>query len=319
MKLYQVTAVLAFIATGVIATPAGSEKDNKYPDKHGEDSYPGKKGDDNYGPGKGNGGHGDDNDDQEYVHGGKGYGGKGHGDKGKKYEWDIERCDLCPYNPKSWSGYEPKGHSYKRPCPEDKKKCQKYAYDYSKATYSGSFSEFQKCSQGDNYKVTGKVGACSGYGKAQCLIVQYEDWEKWSDKIAYLGLYSYKKEGPKDKKYLNFNKYCKKNKCAVPIEKVPGYPKFKDSVWVGIDDDQCREDYKKGRKGGEYDSKKGGKDGDYDSKKGNHGDDYDDGEVEEYKNHGKGFSHGGYEAVKYLELDIEAKYSKKCAEFCCCA
>ncbi|CEI64290.1 hypothetical protein FVEN_g11086 [Fusarium venenatum] len=276
MKLYQVTAVLAFISTGVLATPSGYDKDNKSPEKHGDDNYPGKKGDDDYRPGKGYG----NEYDEEYGPGGKRYNGKGRGDKGKKYEWDIERCDWCPYNSKSWNGYEPKGRGYKRPCPEDKKKCQKYDHDYSKATYSGYFSESQKCSKGDDYKVTGKVGACSGYGKAQCLIVQYEDWEKWSDKIAYLGLYSYKKEGLKDKKYLNFNKYCKKNKCVVPVEKVPGYPKFKDSVWVGIDDNQCREDYKKG---------------------------------------GKVYPRGRYEEVKYLKLDIEAKYSKKCAEFCCCA
>ncbi|KAM0359004.1 hypothetical protein HYE67_008564 [Fusarium culmorum] len=300
MKLYQVTAVLAFITTGVIATPSGYDKDNKFPEKHSDDNYPGKKGDDEYGSG------------------GKGYDGKGREDKGKKHEWDIERCDWCPYNPKSWYGYEPKGRGYKRPCPEDKNKCQKYAYDYSKATYSGVFSEFQKCSKGDNYKVTGKVGACSVYGKVQCLIVQYEDWEKWSDKIAYLGLYSYKKESPKDKKYLNFNKYCKKNKCVVPIEKVPGYPKFKDNVWVGIGDDQCRKDYKKGNKENDYEYKKGGK-GDYDSKKRGNGGDYDDDEVEEYKKGGKGSSRGRYEEAKYLELNIEAKYSKKCAEFCCCA
>ncbi|KAL6919412.1 hypothetical protein FSST1_003438 [Fusarium sambucinum] len=314
MKLYQVTAVLAFIATGVLATPSGYDKDNKSPEKHGDDNYPGKKGGDDYRPGKGYGN--DDDDDEEYGPGGKGY-------NGKKYEWDIERCDWCPYNPKSWNGYEPKGRGYKRPCPEDKKKCQKYAYDYSKANYSGYFSEFQKCSKGDDYKVTGKVGACSGYGQAQCLIVQYEDWEKWSDKIAYLGLYSYKKEGLKDKKYLNFNKYCKKNKCVVPVEKVPGYPKFKDSVWVGIDDDQCREDYKKGDKKGDkkhdYDYKKGGKGDDYDSKKGRDGDDYDDDEVEEYKKGGKVYPRGRFEEVKYLKLNIEVKYSKKCAEFCCCA
>ena len=302
MKLYQVTAVLAFIATGVIATPGGFDKDIKSPEKHGEDNYPGKKGDDDYRGGKGHGGH-DDDDDEEF-----GRGGKGRDDKGKKYEWDIERCDWCPYNPKVWVGYEPKGRGYKRSCPEDKKKCQKYAYDYSKATYSGYFSEFQKCSKGDNYKVNGKVGACSGYGKAQCLIVQYEDYEKWSDKIAYLGLYSYKKEGAKDKKYLNFNKYCKKNKCVVPIQKVPGYPKFKDSVYVGIDDDQCREDFKKGGKGNDHDNKKGGK-----------GDGYDDDEVDEYKKHGKNYPRGRYDEAKYVKLDIEAKYSKKCAEFCCCA
>ncbi|KAJ4137564.1 hypothetical protein NW768_003151 [Fusarium equiseti] len=313
MKLYQVTTVLAFIATGVIATSGGFDKDIESPEKHGEDNYPGKKGDDDYRGGKGHGDYEDD-DDNEY-----GRGGKGRGDKGKKYEWDIERCDWCPYNPKAWVGYEPKSRGYKRPCPEDKKKCQKYAYDFSKATYSGSFSEFQKCSEGDNYKVNGKVGACSGYGKAQCLIIQYEDWEKWSDKIAYLGLYTYKKEGPKDKKYLNFNKYCKKDKCAVPIEKVPGYPKFKDSVYVGIDDDQCREDFRKGGKGNHHGNKKGGKDDGYDSKKGRHGADYDDGEVNEYKKHGKNYPRGRYDEVKYIELDIEAKYSKKCADFCCCA
>ncbi|CAG7561503.1 unnamed protein product [Fusarium equiseti] len=262
MKLHQVTAVLAFIATGVIATPGGFDKDIKSPEKHGEDKYPGKKGDDDYRGGKGHGGY-DDDDDEEY-----GRGGKGRGYKGKKYEWDIERCDWCPYDPKAWVGYEPKGRGYKRSCPGDKKKCQKYAYDYSKATYSGSSSEFQKCSKGDNYK----------------------------------------KEGPKDKKYPNFNKYCKKDKCVVPIEKVPGYPKFKDSVYVGIDDDQCREDFKKGGKGNDHGNKKGGKD-----------DDYDDGEVDEYKKHGKNYPRGRYDEVKYLKLNIEAKYSKKCTEFCCCA
>ncbi|GKU10384.1 unnamed protein product [Fusarium langsethiae] len=115
------------------------------------------------------------------------------------------------------------------------------------------------------------------------------------------------------------NKYCKKNNCVVPIEKVPGYPKFKDSVWVGIDDDQCRDDYKKDDKENDYEYKKGGKDDDYESKKGRNGDDYDDDEVDEYKKGGKGSSRGQYEEVKYLKLDIEAKYSKKCAEFCCCA
>ncbi|RGP79718.1 hypothetical protein FLONG3_2162 [Fusarium longipes] len=280
MKLYQVTVVLAFIATGVIATPADFDKDIKSPEKHGDGSYSGKKGDDDYSPGKGHGN--DDDDDEDY----------GRGDKGKKYEWDIERCDWCPYNPKSWLEYEPKGRGYKRPCPEDKKKCQKYAYDYSKATYPGVFSEFQKCSKGDNYKVTGKIGACSGYGKAQCLIVQYEDWEKWSDKLAYLGLYSYTKEGPKDKKYLNFNKYCKKNKIASGLEStMTSAARTSRRVTRRMTD----------------------------SKKGRQGNAYDDEDAEEYEKRGDGFSRGRYEKVKYVELDIEPKYSKKCAEFCCCA
>ncbi|KAM0428823.1 hypothetical protein ACHAQK_011419 [Fusarium lateritium] len=355
MKLHQVTAVLAFIATGAIASPAGiAEKDyNKEPEKNGNDYLP-KKGDEKHDGGK------------DYPS--KEYGGKGYGDKGKKYEWDIERCDSCPYSPKSWP--EPKGSygkGYKKTCPEDKKKCQKYAYDYSKAIYSGVVSQYLKCSEGDNYKVAAKIGPCGGYSKEQCLNVVYEDWDKYSDKIAFLGLYTYKKESIESKKYLNFNKYCKKNECHVPVEKIPGYPKFKDNVFVGIDAGQCREPkpnwggyggkkggkgeeeekygYKNGGKGDkeeDYESKKGHKDEDkdehdskksgkgedekYGSNKGYKGDDKDDykpkkGEYtdEDKKHESRGLGFSGGDKVKFIELDIEAKFSKKCAEFCCCA
>ncbi|CAJ0545524.1 Ff.00g089970.m01.CDS01 [Fusarium sp. VM40] len=315
MKLHQVTAVLAFIATGAIASPAGiADKDyNNSPEKNGNDYLPKKGGEKHDG-------------DDDYTS--KGYGGKGHGDKGKKFEWDIERCDSCPYSSKSWP--EPKGSygkGYKRTCPEDKKKCQKYAYDYSKATYSGYASQNLKCSEGDHYRVAAKIGSCGGYSKEQCLNVVYEDWDKYSDKIAFLGLYTYKKEGIENKKYLNFNKYCKKNECHVPVEKVPGYPKFKDNVWVGIDAGQCREPKPKW---GGYDGKKGGKgdeDEKYGSNKGYKGDDEDDykpkkggkGDYDDDKKHeSRGLGFSGRDKVKFIELDIEAKYSKKCAEFCCC-
>ncbi|KAM0556818.1 hypothetical protein ACHAPJ_005878 [Fusarium lateritium] len=338
----------------------GGKHDGNYGhDNNDNYGYGGKHGDkhDGKNDGKHGGNYGNNNNDN-YGYGGK-HGGK-HGDKGQKYNYDLERCDWQPYNAKSWLGYGDNkgrhGNGFKRPCPEDKKKCKKYDYDYSKATYSTSFSEYKQCPKGDSYKVTGKIGPCGdygygGYGKEQCLIVEYKDWDKWSDKTAYLGVYATEDEGPKKKEKLNFNDKCHKNKCVVPVKELPGYRKFKDSVWVGIDDDQCKDS--KPHWGG-YDGKKGHKDDDdednYDDKKGDHGDkkrkdydndddednydnkkgrygnkDYDNDYNNDYDNNDddndysrRGGRRGGRrDEVKYIEVEIEAKYSKKCTAWCC--
>ncbi|KAF4986713.1 hypothetical protein FGRMN_10710 [Fusarium graminum] len=287
MKLYQITTVLAFIATGVIATPAGIvEKDNKI-----------QKGYDN------------DCLRQKGVepHGEKKYPSKGCG--GKKVEWDLERCDWCPYSPKSWLEKDDvksrKGNEYKLTCPEERKKCQKYSIDLEKASYSGYFSKYQNCTEGDDYKVTARMGHCRPNGLEKCLNVIYEDWEKGSDKTAYLGLYTSKKQVPASKKYLNRNRYCSKNECHIPIEEIPGFPKFKKTIWVGIDGAQCRNPKPKweghgGKKGG-----KGDEEDDYGSKKSPKG----------HERRGLDSQHG----VKYVQLEIEAKHSRKCDKFCCCA
>ncbi|KAM0340720.1 hypothetical protein ACHAPU_010392 [Fusarium lateritium] len=293
MKLYQITSVLAFIATGVIATPTGiADKDNKIPDKYGNDYLPKKGGE---------------------PHGDKDYPSKGNG--GKKFEWDLERCGWCPYSPKSWPEKgdvkDRKGNGYKLTCPEEKKKCQKYSIDLGKASYSGYLSKYQKCSEGDDYKVVARMGHCRPNGLEKCLNVIYEDWEKGSNKTACIGLYTSKKQVPGGKKYLNRNKYCKKNECHVPIEEIPGFPKFKETIWVGIDGAQCRDT--KPKWGGHGGNKgKGDEEDDYDSKKSTKGD-YD--EVEGYEKRGLDFQRG----VKYIELDIEAKHSKRCDKSCCCA
>ncbi|KAF5671005.1 hypothetical protein FHETE_4261 [Fusarium heterosporum] len=287
MKLYQITTVLAFIATGVIATPAGiTKKDNQIPEKSDNDYLP-KKG--------------------VEPHRGENYPSKEYG--GKKVEWDLERCDWCPYIPKSWPEtgdvQNRKGNGYKLTCPEEKKKCQKYSIDLGKASYSGYFSKYQKCSRGDDYKVTASMGHCQPNGLEKCLNVIYEDWEKGFDKTAYLGLYTSKKQVPESKKYLNRNRYCNKNECHIPIEEIPGFPTFKETIWVGIDCAQCRDPESKW---GGHGGKKG--------RKGDEGDDY--GSEKNPKGHekrGLDSQHG----VKYVEFDIEAKHSKKCDKFCCCA
>ncbi|KAF4471603.1 hypothetical protein FALBO_1488, partial [Fusarium albosuccineum] len=311
MKLHQVVAVLGFIAAGASATPGGYSDRDKNADKYGDHSY-GKGGYSKGGYSKGGYSHGKDDDhshgkDDGHSHGKGGYSGGGyshgkdddhsygkggyshgkdddrsHGKGGysgggyqcKKYDWDLERCDWCPYkpyHPRDLDGLEARGNyggSYgggygktcKRTCPDDKKKCKKYSWDYSKVTYSTSFDDYTKCSAGDSYKVVGKIGPCGDWGSyssKQCLFVEYDDWDKYSDKTAYLGIYATKEEGPKKKEELNFNKWCKKNKCVIPLDKLPGYPKLcKKSIWVGIDDDQCKEKhyggypgYDKGSKG----------------------------------------------------------------------
>ncbi|KAM5377373.1 hypothetical protein ACJZ2D_005054 [Fusarium nematophilum] len=219
MKLQQLVSVLGFLAAGASASPGG------YGDKYG------------------------------------------HGNKCKKYEWDLDRCDWCPYkpyHPRDLDGLEPRGdYGYpktcKRKCPSWKKKCKKYDWDYSKPYYSTWFDDYTHCPRGDSYKVVGKIIDCPDwkYGKGQCLYVEYKDWDKWSDKKAYLGIYKDKKDGPKKKEDLNYNKYCYKNKCLVPLDKLKGYGSLCDKkFYVGIDDDQCKRKHDGYPHGGK---KKGGK------------------------------------------------------------
>ncbi|RSL46628.1 hypothetical protein CEP54_013767 [Fusarium duplospermum] len=331
MKLHQVVAILSFVAAGASATPGGygdKDKDVKYGNNYGNkygnnygnkygnnygDKY-GKDGKDKYGHGKdgygkdghGKDGHGKDGKDgDKYGHGKDGYGkdgdkyghgkdgyGYGHGkDKCKTYEWDIGRCNWCPYkpyHPRDLDGLEARGdygygngYGYghgktcKKTCPETKKKCKSKSPDYSKPTYAGDFEESVWCEGGDSYKVKGKIGPCGDWGKygsKQCLFVEYADWDKWSDKDAYLGIYTTESGVPKKKKDLNLtDKYCKKNKCVVPLDKFPGWPKLcGKSVWIGIDDDQCKP--KKGHGYGGYGKDGHNKDG-KDGKKYGHDDD----------------------------------------------
>jgi hypothetical protein len=322
MKLHQVTAILAFVAAGAFATPDdyADRGNNKHPAKNGDHRDGGKP--DRDGPGY-------------YPGGNRGYHGSksGHDDYNGNHPYSGGRDHDKDHGGKDGHGGKGWGD-----------KCKKYSWDYSKATYSASFNKYKKCPAGDSYKVSGKIAPCDGWGyygrNEQCLFVTYDDWYKWSDKTAYLGIYATEEEGPKDKKNLNFNKYCKKNKCVVPVKKISGYPGFKDSVWIGYDDDQCKRQSwggyghggKKNNHGdhkGKHDDDKDSYDNDYDDKKDRHGDkdnnygkdadnyDSDDdgygsGHGHDYGSSGYGSRHGRRSSVKYVEVDINVKYAKKC-------
>jgi hypothetical protein len=252
MKLSQATAILAFIATGVVATPASynrNEDSKEYsPSKANNGDYAGNKGGNHgdYGhvsrPGGGS------NNGNDYEYGGKpGRGGKDHDDddaddeeegygkgrgKGRGKDHDDDDDD---------EEEEGRGKGHGDDDDEDDHYGKPGRGDKHKKKYEGSFNYKVDCKKGADYKVTGKISSYDYKSKEQYLNVEYLDWDPKSDKKAYLGLYATKEEGPKKKDRLNLTKkYCHKNKCSVPVKKIPGYPKFKKSVWVGIDDDQCK-------------------------------------------------------------------------------
>ncbi|KAJ4029019.1 hypothetical protein NW761_014627 [Fusarium oxysporum] len=379
MKLHQVTAILAFVAAGVLATPDGyaDRGNNNHPAKNGDHGDGGKPNRDGSGyyphPGSDRGyhgsksGHGDYNDNHADSGGrdhdkdrgkdrGKDYDKDHDKDRGKDYDKDHDKDHDKDRGKDRGKDYDKDhgDHHGKYPGNRGGKdghgekgwgdKCKKYNWDYSKATYSASFNKYKKCPAGDSYKVSGKIAPCDGHGyygrDEQCLFVTYDDWDKWSAKTAYLGIYATEEKGFKEKKKLNFNKYCKKNKCVVPVKKIPGYPGFKDSVWIGYDDDQCKQQYwggyghggKKNDHGdheGKHDDDKDSYDNDYDEKKDRRGDkdnNYgEDADNYDSDDNGYGSGHGDYRgssgygsrygrrsSVKYVEVDVHVKYAKKC-------
>ncbi|KAF4459534.1 glycosyltransferase family 48, partial [Fusarium albosuccineum] len=86
-----------------------------------------------------------------------------------------------------------------------------------------------------------------------------------------------------------------------------------------------KHDYNQDEGSDEYD----GNNSDY-SKRGNYnsddGNDNSDGDYNQYPGNydeGRNYGHDGYRgaahSVKYIEVDIDCKYGKKCSEWCCCA
>ncbi|KAK7429220.1 hypothetical protein QQZ08_004230 [Neonectria magnoliae] len=208
-------------------------------------------------------------------------------DKCKKIEWEPAQCKSYydGKGPRGVSDMEERGeYSYpppvcKKKCPKDKVHCEEYGWAKGSPRYEGNFFQAVDCKKGNDYKVSGTLGPC-GYGsKKDCLVVKYSgNYWPADKKTSYLGVYERKSDGVAHYSKLNYNGYCYGDKCTVPVEKLPGYPKLcGDTLYVAVDTGRCQNPYS----------------------------DYGYGKKKEV------------DKISYVKLEIECTGKKECKKSCC--